>query len=103
MAAEDLTALRTARGAASATSYTGETVESVLTDIIEIERRLELGYEGHRYFDMRRQGLSLSRSEIDCEAAAGACSLPSDDFKWIMPIPQAELFANENITQNTGY
>ena len=103
MAAEDMTALRTARGAASATSYTGETVESVLTDIIEIERRLELGYEGHRYFDMRRQGLSLSRSEIDCEAAAGACSLPSDDFKWIMPIPQAELFANENMTQNTGY
>ena len=52
---------------------------------------------------MRRQGLSLSRSEIDCETAAGACSLPSDDFKWIMPIPQAELFANENMTQNTGY
>ena len=103
MAAADMTTLRAARGAATATSYAGETVESVLTDIIEIERRLELGYEGHRYFDMRRQGLSLSRNEIDCESAAGACSLPSDDFKWIMPIPQAELFANENMTQNTGY
>ena len=101
MAAADMTALRAARGSAGTTSYSSE--EIALFDIIEIERRLELGYEGHRYFDMRRQGLSLSRSEIDCEAAAGACSLPSDDFKWIMPIPQAELFANENMTQNTGY
>ena len=103
MAAADMTTLRAARGAATATSYAGQTVQSILTDIIEIERRLELGYEGHRYFDMRRQGLTISRSETDCAAAAGACSLSSDDFKWIMPIPQAELFANENMTQNTGY
>jgi len=101
MAAADMTTLRAARGAAETTSYSSE--EIALFDIIEIERRLELGYEGHRYFDMRRQGLTISRSETDCEAAAGACSLPSDDFKWIMPIPQAELFANENMTQNTGY
>ena len=103
MAAADMTTLRAARGAATATSYAGQTVQSILTDIIEIERRLELGYEGQRYFDMRRQGLTISRSETDCAAAAGACSLSSDDFKWIMPIPQAELFANENMTQNTGY
>ena len=101
MAAADMTTLRAARGAAETTSYSSE--EIALFDIIEIERRLELGYEGHRYFDMRRQGLTISRSETDCAAAAGACSLSSDDFKWIMPIPQAELFANENMTQNTGY
>tara|TARA_B100001093_G_scaffold61350_1_gene51641 strand:+ start:2815 stop:4206 length:1392 start_codon:yes stop_codon:yes gene_type:complete len=72
--------------------------------IIEDVRRIELAFEGHRYYDMRRYGKSIDRTPTDdCGAASGACQLPATDHRWVMPIPQDEIFANDNITQNPGY
>jgi len=102
MAGTDITTLRSNRGYASATTYTSEI--DALDDIIENERRVELAYEGHRYFDMKRKNLSISRTATDdCGAASGACELSSTDFRWVMPIPQSEIFANDNIQQNPQY
>ena len=102
MAGTDMTTLRSNRGYTSATTYS--TQAAALTDIIENERRVELAFEGHRYFDMKRRGLAISRTAADdCGSASGACELASDDYRWVMPIPQTEIFANDNMEPNPGY
>ncbi|SDG41818.1 RagB/SusD family nutrient uptake outer membrane protein [Psychroflexus sediminis] len=73
-----------------------------LNDILN-ERRFELAYEGHRMFDLKRYDLGVSRLDEDCDNAAGACDLESDSHLFALPIPQQEIFANENIEQNRNY
>lgn len=88
-------------------SYTDETFASKSDAITKIreERRRELAYEGHRFFDLKRNDLPVSRLASDCAPNSFACSLPSTDHKFTLPIPQAEIFANPNIAdeQNPGY
>lgn len=62
-----------------------------------LERRRELAYEGHRLFDARRLGQNLVRDN-DTE-------LEYSDYRMVMPIPQAEIEANINIStqQNLNY
>lgn len=70
------------------------------------ERRAELAFEGHRYIDVKRLGTKagrgLSRDPRDCEFN-GFCTLPANDYRFTLPIPQAELAANPNIVQNPQY
>ncbi|MCW4467385.1 RagB/SusD family nutrient uptake outer membrane protein [Flavobacterium sp. MFBS3-15] len=70
------------------------------------ERRIELAFEGHRYVDLRRLGLladeQVDRDPRDCEFN-GFCTIPSDDYRFIMPIPRAETAANTVIQQNPNY
>jgi starch-binding outer membrane protein, SusD/RagB family len=74
-----------------------------LKNAIITERRMELAYEGHRYFDIKRLNLTLSRG-ADCSAAPlSNCTIPAGNFRFTFPIPQDELFANKNIVQNEGY
>lgn len=72
------------------------------------QRRAELAFEGHRYIDLRRlgtlAGVGVDRYFRDC-AFNNFCSLPANDHRFIMPIPQTELTANPTIVnqQNPGY
>ena len=72
------------------------------------QRRAELAFEGHRYLDLRRlgvlAGVGVQRDPRDCEFN-GYCTLPADDHRFILPIPQIELTANAVIRQqqNPGY
>lgn len=70
------------------------------------ERRKELVMEGHRLHDILRLGLSVTRSggyhflnQVDLQTVSW------DDYRCIMPIPQAEVDANPAIKdqQNPGY
>ena len=71
-------------------------------------RRIELAFEGHRYIDLRRvgpkAGVDIERNPLDC-AINGACFLSSSDYRFIMPIPSAEIGANPAIAtqQKPGY
>jgi hypothetical protein len=69
------------------------------------ERRVELAFEGHRYLDLRRTrdltGEGIVRDSRDCPS--GNCELSPSDFRFNLPIPLAELNANENMEQNPGY
>lgn len=67
------------------------------------EKRLELVYEGHRYFDLKRAGLPVQRIAADIDGATTSDNLPVNSEMFIFPIPQAEVFANENMVQNPGY
>jgi starch-binding outer membrane protein, SusD/RagB family len=62
---------------------------ALLTAILQ-ERRWELAFEGHRFFDLRRHGVAVTR-----------LSIPAN--RLLFPIPQSELDVNENLVQNPGY
>lgn len=88
----------------------GNETGQALKDAIQLERRLELAFEGHRFFDLKRQGLPVERANFGDYAdgtgvtlPADALTLPADDPRFQLPLPQAELNANPNMTQNPGY
>jgi hypothetical protein len=79
------------------------TQEMAITRILS-ERRLELAYEGHRWYDLRRHNLGIERIDEDVVLVPNAKVLPSTDHRFIyMPIPQDEIFANDNMEQNLGF
>ena len=63
------------------------------------ERRMELAFEGQRWFDIiRLQNGEYARSWFQ---SIGKTNF-SDKFL-LFPIPLKEIEANERLTQNTGY
>lgn len=70
---------------------------------IEKERRLELAFEGHRWFDLKRTGRAIQviTSVTNFGGVSQSYSLP--EFRLLWPIPQAELDKSSSLTQNTGY
>ena len=89
----------------------GEETGNALKSAIDLERRLELAFEGHRFFDLKRKGLPVVRSATEGDRADGsgtpaptfAQRMEADDFRMAFPIPQTELDANVNMVQNPGY
>jgi len=79
-----------------------------LKDAIKKERRLELAFEGHRFFDLKRWSQPVLRSNFG-EFSDGSGTpaifqnLPADDYRFQLPIPQFEINANANVEQNPGY
>jgi len=70
---------------------------------IEKERRLELAFEGHRWFDLKRTGRAVEvMNKVPTLNGAGyRYNINPNRLLW--PIPQAELDKNVNLTQNPGY
>jgi len=93
LAQEDLTTLRTNRGLAAVPSSTTGTA---LLDLIFNERRVEFNLEGHRFFDIKRRGLNITKP-------AGVPTLLYTDFKVLAPLPAAQVLLNPLIKQNPGY
>jgi hypothetical protein len=79
------------------------TDKQTLIDAIILERYKELCYEGQRYYDLRRRGLTINRDLADVVNNLLIQSLPPSNSKYILPIPQQEVFANPNVGQNPGY
>ena len=89
-------------------SYTGGESGQALEDAIQFERRVELSFEGHRFFDLKRRGEAVVRSNNgDIQDGSGTppefLTLPAGDFKFQLPIPIDEINANSNMDQNSGY
>ena len=82
------------RGAAP---YTAATVTK---DNIINERRKELIFEGFRYDDLLRTGKSIVKFSIQQNIAS---TIPYGDHRMTWAIPKAEINANSNMVQNTGY
>jgi hypothetical protein len=81
--------INTVRTRASATPVTASG-KAALMDAILNERRLELAFEGHRFFDLRRHGKAESKLQMPAN-------------RLLIPLPQAELDVNDNLVQNPGY
>jgi hypothetical protein len=64
--------------------------KQALIDAILLERRIELAFEGHRYYDLMRYKRNSSRINYG-------------DNKAIFPIPLVDIQQNPNLVQNLGY
>ncbi|MGD8781859.1 MAG: RagB/SusD family nutrient uptake outer membrane protein [Ignavibacteria bacterium] len=78
----DINVIRSRAGLSELSSVT-------LEDVLQ-ERRMELCFEGHRFFDVARLGDPLTE-------------FPIQQHQLIFPIPYWEIDVNPNITQNPGY
>lgn len=103
LAAADIAFIKTERSMTDTPALINYSSQDVALDGILNERRFELAYEGHRFFDIKRFGEDIERNAEDCVLASGACSLSISSHLFTLPIPQSELFANDNITPNPGY
>ncbi len=97
----DLAALRSAR--ITGYVHTPITVKADLINAIIEERYKELCYEGHRYYDLKRRSITIARDLADVVNNTVIQNLPATNAKYILPIPQQEVFANPNMSQNAGY
>lgn len=84
-------------------SFTGSLLENIL-----INKRIELWGEFGRLVDVRRLGQGISRSTADgfsddcltAMASNGVDLSSSDNYYWVLTIPQDELDANPEINEN---
>ena len=74
---------------------TGNTVLMVVLN----ERRMELAFEGQRWFDLVR--IDHGQYGLDFLHSIGKTNATTKNL--LLPIPQAERDANPNLTQNPGY
>jgi len=88
-----------------------------LLERLQHERQIELVFEGHRYFDVRRwkiapQVLNMDAQKIVITRNAGGLDTYSvktfqvrdfSDKNYLVPIPQSEIDKDPALTQNPGY
>jgi hypothetical protein len=69
------------------------------------ERRLELAFEGERWYDLLRFGaqytINVMNSEVDGNGVSLGYQVTTD--RLLYPIPQADRDNNPNLSQNPGY
>ncbi|HET8573198.1 MAG TPA: RagB/SusD family nutrient uptake outer membrane protein [Edaphocola sp.] len=90
-------------------NYTaGTETGQALKDAIQHERRLELAFEGDRWFTLKRLGLPVERDNFGDQADGTGTpyfvkELPAGDIHWEIPLLQTDIQANPNLKQNPGY
>ena len=87
----DLNTIATNRGL-EAFDLTG----SALYEEIINQRRIELAFEGHRFFDLKRLGRDLVK-------APHYLTVAFTDIRILAPLPTSEVDGNKNMVQNAGY
>jgi len=83
----------------SVTSSATSMAEAVLN-----ERRLELAFEGHRWFDLVRTGKAFDVLNTLNSRDPGRLPMdPVTEFTILLPLPQSQIDINPNMVQNPGY
>jgi starch-binding outer membrane protein, SusD/RagB family len=90
--------------------------QSEMRDLIRNERRIELAFEEHRFWDVRRwkiapavlsgslQGMKISQSGTTLVFEnQDVATLTFRDKYYHMPIPYSEIIRNTKLIQNEGY
>jgi len=62
------------------------------------QRRLEFAFEGHRFFDFKRLGRTITKG-----APSTVAPIAPGDVRMLPPIPQSDVDGNPNLRQNFGY
>ncbi len=84
-------------GTEKASQVLAATTDDNLLALVQLERVKELCFEGHNFFDITRWKQDLVR-EYTTNSTVRTLSYPNDLF--VLPIPQYELDANENMKPN---
>jgi hypothetical protein len=87
----DLNTIATNRGLTAFTLSGSPLYEEILN-----QRRLELAFEGHRFFDLKRLGRDLVK-------APHYNTVAFTDIRILAPLPTSEIDGNKNMVQNAGY
>lgn len=90
--------LNIVRKRAGLNNYTGTDKEEMKEKIIH-ERRMELAFEGHRWFDLIR--IDGGDYALKFFQSIGKTNATKD--RLLLPIPQVEMDANKLMEQNPGY
>ena len=77
----------------------------------ERERAVELAFENHRFWDVRRwkkgaqyfRSVQVANISANLQLTRASVSRQWDDKYYFYPIPQSELKKNPNLTQNAGW
>ncbi|WP_299324162.1 RagB/SusD family nutrient uptake outer membrane protein [uncultured Maribacter sp.] len=100
--ANGLTALNLVRDRAGLPSLVGLTQDGIRDEIVH-ERRVELAFEGQRWFDLVTLGLANDAINAIVEEAEFVDRGFTANRNELLPLPQIEIEANPNLTQNQGY
>ncbi|MGJ8743615.1 RagB/SusD family nutrient uptake outer membrane protein [Polaribacter sp.] len=103
-----LTALDAVRSQRYSGFTSGGETGQALKDAIQLERRLELAFEGVRFTDLKRFGMAITRSNFGYLAdgsgePADELTLPAGDYRFNLPISVNELNLNPNMSPTAGY
>jgi starch-binding outer membrane protein, SusD/RagB family len=89
----DINALRSKRGLGPIDNLvTGQ----ALFNRIMLERRQEFALEGHRFFDLKRNGMNITKHGNFLE-------VPYTDYRILSNLPLAQIQLNNKLVQNPGY
>lgn len=96
-AIDELETLRTARGldAYDPLMNPAPTGEDLIAEILD-ERRRELHFEGHRFYDLKRRAMTITKQQ-------GVDPVPYDDIRILAPLPQSQVDNNPELDNNPGY
>ncbi|MFC4874505.1 RagB/SusD family nutrient uptake outer membrane protein [Negadavirga shengliensis] len=89
----DINALRSRRGLGAVDDLLSG---QPLFNRIMLERRKEFALEGHRFFDLKRNGMNITKHSDFLE-------VPYTDYRVLSNIPLSQVQLNENLVQNPGY
>jgi len=79
-------------------------LEAVTLDDILEERKIELAFEGHRWFDLIRTGQAMDvLNSVPRTNTPGDPARLNDPARQLFPIPNSELNVNANLEQNNAY
>lgn len=106
-ALDDVNAIR-ARAGQAPVAFASES--AALTSILA-ERRRELVFEGHRFYDLKRYfTFGDAATKSTARAALGFAASGAEDYKFLFPIPQREIDVTAKdasgafvLVQNPGY
>ena len=90
--------LNTVRNRAGLGNVTGLLKDDFRNKVLH-ERRMELAFEGQRWFDLIR--INNGQYALDFLKSIGKSNISAKFL--LLPVPQKERDANPNLTQNTGY
>jgi hypothetical protein len=109
--------LNQVRKRAGLPELTGLSTETFREKILQ-ERRVELAFENHRWFDLKRTKTPAELAQFMNEYAAKEKANPTvdrggvafnaldyvyTDHEYVLPIPAPQTLINEKLTQNPGY
>lgn len=94
-AIDALETLRSHRGLAAYSS--APSGQALLTEILD-ERRRELAFEGHRWFDLKRRAMDVPKPAVNLNPP-----ILSTDIRILAPLSNTQVENNPNLNQNPGY
>ena len=88
--------------------------KEAIRELIRRERRIELAFENHRFYDVRRwkimeetdkciYGLNISATRPLFYQVIKTEDRPHDFKYYLWPIPQSEIYKNKRLVQNPGW